>query len=128
MQPVIDNWLQYSSNEVTPQDRVLTQKLNYYNAIMLERAVHYHEALARMNVDPTQIINTNEGPKTIEVIVEIRRVALLEIVSTVEVAQLMLKAATAGDVAKFYTGDALSIPTWTPERVAVLAEQDKEQK
>lgn len=126
MQPIIDSWLQYPADKVSPVSEVLTRKLNYYNAVLVERAVQYHEALARMNANPSQIIQTNEGPKTIEVIVEIRRASMLEIVSTVETAQAMHKAAEAGNVATYWTGDALSIPTWSPERVEALKERDEE--
>lgn len=116
-QAIVDNWLQYPADTITPLEDVLTRKLNYYNAVMIERSINYHEALARFESNPNTIINTQEGPKTIEAIALLRLTLLTEIVSTVETAQLMLEAAKADDVSKYWTGDALLQRAITPERV-----------
>lgn len=108
MQPVkTEHYLAYPSDNITDLTVILTQKLNYYNSILIERTCQFHEAVARFVKDPSLVIVTNILPNgqaqtmTIQGVCESRLMSLDEIISLAETTAKILEQAKAGNFSKF---------------------------
>lgn len=105
-----ESQLDYPADKVLDYKDLITRKLNYWRAQLVERTAAYHESVARRKIDPKATINTNTGPLTITKIIEIRIPPVIEARACVEVYEAMLEEAVKGTVQERWSDEQVVVP------------------
>lgn len=120
MQPQKEAYLEYSADEITPLADVMRRKLNYYNAIMVERVCQFYEATERLRKNPSLTIVTGIDPRTggaitmtISKVCESRLVQLQEIVSLVVTTEKILEATEKGSFENLIRDENMKVPEFS---------------
>lgn len=84
----------YPSDKVLSYKELITEKLNKWRDLLIERAASYHEAMYRFRENPKLVLKTQNGQRmSIKEIVSVRIPALIEARANVKTLEGMLAEA-----------------------------------
>lgn len=101
----------YPSDKVLDYKDFITERLNYWKDLLVQRTEAYYEAMNRREKNPTATIMTTSGQAmSITKICSLRVAPLLEAISTVETLEKMLKQAHSDDLMQLWNRDTIIDP------------------
>lgn len=83
-------YLYYPADKNLTYHEILTQKLNYWRSQLLDRTANYHESVSRLIANPTAMLITTSGERSISSVVDQRLQAVRESKSLVLIGEKML--------------------------------------
>ena len=88
----------YPSDKVLGYKEFVTERLNYWRDLLVQRTEAYYEAMNRREKNPMSVIRTTSGQDmSISKICSLRVAPLQEAISTVETLEKMLKGCEANE-------------------------------
>lgn len=112
MQPT--DSITYPLDKILSPKEFITQKLNKWNDLLMERTLSYHEALRRYKEDPSAVVKVQHpawpNGMPIAEIIDARIPALFEARANVATLEDMLKQEADGKLADMYQNSAIVNP------------------
>ena len=102
------NSIEYPLDKEISYKEFLTQKLNHWRHLLIERTTSYHEAALRYKWNPKEVLQTQSGSEmSIAKIVNVRIPAVVEARANVEILEQLLKEEVEGTLNRRWMPDAV---------------------